>query len=306
MLSLLFLVVLSCTSLVTPSKHLQTQTISQKNIFILAGQSNMAGRGGVINGIWDGIVPPQCQPNPMILRLAAGLQWEEAHEPLHADIDFRTTCGVGPGMAFANDLLTKVPSFGVLGLVPCAVGGTKIDEWSRGTRLYNELLKRAGFALQDGGSIRAILWYQGEADTVTQHDAQVYKQKLESFFFDLRTDLKSPSLSIFQVALASGQGPYVETVREAQLSVSVELQNVVCVDAKGLPLESDELHLSTPAQVRLGEMLADAFLQSIPSPTPSPTQSHVPRRFSYSLSNLLIGTLFTTLLLILTVDRSFS
>ncbi|XP_059637570.1 probable carbohydrate esterase At4g34215 isoform X2 [Cornus florida] len=277
MLSLFLLLLLSCAWFVTPSKiHLQQfQKISHNNnsIFILAGQSNMAGRGGVINGTWDGIVPTQCQPNPRILRLTAGLEWEAAHEPLHADIDVKT-CGVGPGMAFANAVLTKEPRLGKVGLVPCAVGGTKIDEWGRGGRLYNELVKRAGVALVGGGSIRAILWYQGETDTVILQDAEVYKQKLKTFFSDLRSDLKSPSVPIFQVALASGQGPYTEIVREAQLRVSAELQNVKCVDAKGLPLEPDGLHLSMPAQVRLGEMLADAFLQSIPSPM----QSHAPTR----------------------------
>lgn len=40
-----------------------------KNIYILAGQCNMAGRGGVIDGIWDGIIPSECKPNPFILRL---------------------------------------------------------------------------------------------------------------------------------------------------------------------------------------------------------------------------------------------
>ena len=65
------------------------------------------------------------------------------------------------------------------------------------------------------------------------------------------------------MAIASGSGPYIETIREAQLGV--ELLNVRTVDAKGLTLEPDNLHLTTPSQVRLGEMLADAYSQLIPS-----------------------------------------
>ncbi|KAG9135331.1 hypothetical protein Leryth_015224 [Lithospermum erythrorhizon] len=53
------------------------------SIFILAGQSNMSGRGGVINGTWDGVVPSQCSPNPSILSLNAEFRWVEAQEPLH-------------------------------------------------------------------------------------------------------------------------------------------------------------------------------------------------------------------------------
>ncbi|KAA8528495.1 hypothetical protein F0562_035850 [Nyssa sinensis] len=250
----------------------------------------MAGRGGIVNNVWDGIIPPECQPKTLILRLSAGLLWQEAHEPLQADNDFNKTCGVRPGMAFANAVLEKDSSFGVMGLVPCAMGGTGISQWSWGTELYSELVRRAGVALQDGGTIRAILWYQGEKDTVSRTDAQLYKQKLEKFFLDLRTDLQSPLLPIIQVALASGQGPFIETVREAQLGI--DLPNVICVDAKGLPLEPDGLHLSTPAQVRLGEMLVDAFLQTIPSPI---LINKASGRFTYPVSNFLIYLFFASL-----------
>lgn len=50
----------------------------------------------------------------------------------------------------------------------------------------------------------------------------------------------------------------MEKVREAQKGISVP--NVVCVDAKGLPLKEDNLHLTTEAQVQLGHLLADAYL----------------------------------------------
>lgn len=50
----------------------------------------------------------------------------------------------------------------------------------------------------------------------------------------------------------------MEVVREAQKSI--DLPNVVCVDAKGLELKEDNLHLTTAAQVQLGHMLADAYL----------------------------------------------
>ncbi|KAL8257111.1 hypothetical protein R6Q59_029152 [Mikania micrantha] len=232
-----------------------------KSIIILAGQSNMSGRGGVLNNTWDGVVPLQSQPNPSILRLTANLTWVEARDPLHKDIDVQATCGLGPGMSFANRVLQKDPGLGPLGLVPCAIGGpmgTKISQWGRGSLLYRQLLRRARVARRGGGSIRGVLWFQGESDTVNEVDAIMYKKRLLDLFTNLRADLGSHLLPIVHVAITSGQGPYVETVRKAQLGI--KLQKVVCVDAKGLPLLQDKLHLSTPAQVRLGRMLADAFL----------------------------------------------
>ncbi|KAF1882568.1 hypothetical protein Lal_00002746 [Lupinus albus] len=239
---------------------------AKMDIFILAGQSNMAGRGNVKEGKWNGNVPPECKPNPSIQRLSANLQWEEAREPLHADIDVSKTCGIGPGLAFANEIVRIKGGHGygnVVGLVPCAVGGTKIEQWSKGSHLYNELVKRAMNSVNGsdgGGTIRALLWYQGESDTVREEDAVAYKHKMESFIMDIRSDLHLPSLLIIQVALASGEGKFIEKVRHAQLGIT--LCNVKCVDAKGLRLKDDKLHLTTMSEVHLGLRLAHAYLNS--------------------------------------------
>ncbi|XP_052146281.1 probable carbohydrate esterase At4g34215 [Oryza glaberrima] len=230
---------------------------SNKVVFILGGQSNMAGRGGVVGSHWDGMVPPECAPNPSILRLSPQLRWEEAHEPLHNGIDSNRTCGVGPGMSFANALL-RSGQFPVIGLVPCAVGGTRMADWAKGTDLYSDLVRRSRVALETGGRIGAVLWYQGESDTVRWADANEYARRMAMLVRNLRADLAMPHLLLIQVGLASGLGQYTEVVREAQKGI--KLRNVRFVDAKGLPLEDGHLHLSTQAQVQLGHMLAQAYL----------------------------------------------
>ncbi|KAK8544834.1 hypothetical protein V6N13_003394 [Hibiscus sabdariffa] len=272
MLSFILLALLAHASPIKCLNHLQ----HKMNIIILAGQSNMAGRGGVVNNTatgvttWDGVVPPECQPNPSILRLSANLTWVEAREPLHADIDYNKTNGIGPGMPFANAVLGKDPKFGVVGLVPCAIGGTNISQWQKGEFLYEQLVKRARVAVKSG-VYRAMLWFQGESDTVNKQDADLYRGRLERFFQDFRSDLQTPMLPIFQVALASGSGPFIEEVREAQLKLNTRIPKVECVDAKGLPLEPDRLHLTTPAQVKLGQMLAASFLHSLCNNASHPT-----------------------------------
>ncbi|KAJ7967515.1 Carbohydrate esterase [Quillaja saponaria] len=227
------------------------ETLSSRQIFILSGQSNMAGRGGVTRERhWDGVVPSECHPDPFILRLDANLQWEPARDPLHADIDTKKACGVGPGMPFANAVRKRVE--GVLGLVPCAVGGTAIKEWARGEHLYENMVKRARESVKGNGEseIKALLWYQGESDTLTQHDAEAYQVNMERLIHNVREDLNLPSLPIIQVAIVSGDEKYLEKVREAQKGIS--LPNVFCVDAKGLSLKEDNLHLTPEAQVQLG------------------------------------------------------
>ncbi|KAK6939655.1 Sialate O-acetylesterase domain [Dillenia turbinata] len=219
----------------------------------------MSGRGGVDQQKhWDGIVPPECSSNPSILNLDPSLTWVEAQEPLHKGIDGEAT--IGPGMSFANLVLAKKPGLGVLGLVPCAMGGTKISEWARGTFLYNRMVTRAQAAVRGGGMIRAILWFQGESDAITAEDANNYKQRLEQFIQNVRSDLGSPTLPFIQVGIATGLGPYKDAVRTAQFGVN--LPNVKIVDAQGLPIMWDYTHITTQGQVQLGHMLADTYLRN--------------------------------------------
>jgi len=89
---------------------------------------------------------------------------------------------------------------------------------------------------------------------------------MERFIHNVRSDLCLPTLPIIQVAIISGDKAWLEKVRESQLGI--ELANVVCVDAKGLELKEDNLHLTTEAQVKLGNMLADAYLKNFVSPPP--------------------------------------
>ncbi|KAL6533065.1 hypothetical protein OROMI_027177 [Orobanche minor] len=124
------------------------------NVFLLASQSNMVGKGGVVQNVWDGYVPPECDPNPAILRLNKLLSWEEAREPLHRDIDYENV--------LRHDTTEEGPGY-----------------WRRGHCLYNQFLARAEAAVLRGCIIRAMLWYQGESDTATPQNAIMYKILLD-------------------------------------------------------------------------------------------------------------------------------
>ncbi|XP_059310160.1 probable carbohydrate esterase At4g34215 [Lycium ferocissimum] len=250
-----------------PKKDITTNRSTyklNKQIFILAGQSNMAGQGGVCCGHWDGIVPPECQSNPDILKLSVSLRWEIAKEPLNYGVDCARNCGIGPGMAFANAILKKDPNFGVIGLVPCSVSGKGINWWSRGNIPYDRLLEKVRSSLRQGGELRGLLWFHGESDTITKFDATRYKPKLQKFIQDLRTDLNSPLLPLLMVVLHIPdpwfKGKFADIVRQAQ--IEVEIPNAVKVDANGLSLNPDGIHLTTASQIRVGNMLAEAFLCS--------------------------------------------
>lgn len=114
-------------------------------------------------------------------------------------------CGVGPGLVFAASLLRarkyKVkPTGPQIGLVPCAIGGTSIVQWEKGRVLYNHMIQRTKAALEKGGTLKALLWYQGESDAVEKSLADHYEQRLVTFFNHVRTDLNNHNLPIIQVS----------------------------------------------------------------------------------------------------------
>ena len=152
-------------------------------LFLLIGQSNMAGRG----------VPESQdkQTNSHIWVLTKQQTWTLAHDPLH--FDKPSIVGVGPGLSFAKTLLEANPAMHI-GLIPCAVAGSGIDVWEPGayyeptkSHPYDDAIQRARKALENG-QLAGILWHQGESDSEPDK-AAVYEQKLSTFIRRIRADL---------------------------------------------------------------------------------------------------------------------
>ena len=119
-------------------------------LVLLAGQSNMAGRGE--------IEPEDREEIPGLLMINRNFEWVPAVEPVTAD---RSFAGVGPGRTFGKLLLEANPGCTV-GLVPTAVGGTPISAWKRvpsNVPLSSNLDKNHSFRLlyQKSGFIIAKL-----------------------------------------------------------------------------------------------------------------------------------------------------
>ncbi|ETO21227.1 hypothetical protein RFI_15977 [Reticulomyxa filosa] len=108
--------------------------------------------------------PPQTiVNNHEILYFDKNDQWSAAKDPLH--FESPQYCGVGPGLTFASELcqMNFLPANSKLqkqnkrkiGLIPCAVGGTSIDEW----------LPASSREEKDGREIEANDTIKAEAET---------------------------------------------------------------------------------------------------------------------------------------------
>ena len=66
-------------------------------------------------------------------------------EPIHFD---RSVAGVGPAASFAQAWCNANKNEQI-GLIPCAEGGSSIDEWSKESTLFRHAVSEAKFAMEN-------------------------------------------------------------------------------------------------------------------------------------------------------------
>jgi hypothetical protein len=244
----------------------------EPEVWLLMGQSNMSGRGLLAE-----LPPGWNRPDPRILLLGNDGVVRPAVEPLDSAegqidaVSADAAAAVGPGLTFARARLEADPDRRIL-LVPCAKGGTAIAEWTPATdrsTLFGSCVARAREA-RTFGRLAGGIWYQGESDTRTWEAAQGWAARCADMLSAFREAMAQPNLPVIVVSLGdppeigeyAGRYPHWEAVRAAQ--DALRLNHVRVVPARGLPRNSDGLHLSTAGQLALGRRLAEAAETLVP------------------------------------------
>lgn len=223
------------------------------DLFLLVGQSNMAGRGKV--------APQDRVPHPQIFVLDAEDRWANQGEPIHFDKSF---AGVGLGFTFAKEVVGLNPEVRV-GLIPCAVGGTPIRRWKPGQDLFEEAIRRARIAMEHG-ELKGILWHQGESECGSANAARAYGENLAMVAAAFRESLGAPDIPFVVGEL----GPFVhpddpvrsanaELINEGIHSITKRLDQTTVVSAEGLTDRGDQLHFDAPSQKEFGRRYFRAY-----------------------------------------------
>ncbi|MCW0220053.1 MAG: exo-alpha-sialidase [Prosthecobacter sp.] len=225
------------------------------HLYLLIGQSNMAGRG------------PLDTENRIsrsrVLKLAPNNKWAFGVEPLH--FDKPTIAGAGLGMSFAREMADADKEITV-GLIPCAVGGTPLERWEKGGDLYAQALERARLAMKDG-TLKGILWHQGEADSGSEAKSKSYADRLAQMIVDLRADLGTGELPFVAGKLGEylaaegkdGKPSYWPLVNEKIASIPARVPNTAVVESSGLVHKGDHVHFDTPSLREFGHRYAEAM-----------------------------------------------
>ena len=225
----------------------------QFRIVLLVGQSNMAGRGFV--------EAEDKVPIPRVYMLDPSGQWVPAVDPVHYD---KKSAGVGPGRAFAKELVKADPSIAV-GLVPAACGGSSVDHWEPGvyfeqtkSRPYDDAVSRTKRALQDG-VLEAILWRQGESDATPRAVPQ-HAEKLTRLFKRFRDEFDAPEIPILVGELYfDKETEWTKAIRDAQITVVDRVQPSAFVSSEGTTLNPDRVHFDRASQLEQGKRFYEAF-----------------------------------------------
>lgn len=237
------------------------------SMFLLAGQSNMAGRGPLS----ERCASLAATPDERIAVLGADGAWRvPASHPLHWDKPDKV--GVGPGLEFARAVVDFLPEGEQrVGLLPYAFGGSELARWApEGGDLFAAAVASVRRGAEAGGQLVGVLWHQGESDSGSEGDAASYADRLRSVIRELRSQCGLPGVPMVLGELGvhfldmAGDARFRFAVRVNRAIAEVAASagpGIAVASARGLAHRGDRLHFSAEAADTLGRRYAWQWLQ---------------------------------------------
>lgn len=241
-------------------------------VFIFAGQSNMVGSDSKVKDIANfppflGLEQPQSD-----VRFAY-LLGRENKTKSDGWVDLQAVNNiVGPELSFARKVTGSIKA--PIAIIKCAAGGTHLGgDWNPdepiGFRMYPLALNfiRSSLAELDelGVSYRieGFMWHQGENDMSFHPYRKEAAKRLQSIIGQSRKDLDRPTLKWYL-----SQQPPTDDKRVNVLDVTTDIEKIAAADQQlihikvfNLPAQEKKLVINTQGIVRLGEVIANEWLE---------------------------------------------
>ncbi|MGK0272126.1 MAG: hypothetical protein ACI88H_002792 [Cocleimonas sp.] len=232
---------------------------AKERVYILAGQSNMMGKGKTHK------LPAYLKRQPHNVEFYYQGRKRQLAKFSH----------FGPEVSFAHEIARKFPNDKHI-IIKHVATGTSISHWLPGSPLFKGLLRQRGFikvAANVGGlaqsliqetankKVEAIIWMQGEKDARSVSNANQYETNLKRFIMGVRRQLDSPR-SVFIMGQVNPDDPafhMLDTVKKAQVNTQRALPQVKIVSTEGLGKIYDHVHYDTLGQIELGKRFANAY-----------------------------------------------
>jgi len=245
------------------------------HVFLLYGQSNMAG--GIKKHQPGHLLPEDEIPTPHLLQVRSGRPlsvsggWFPAVHPLHVRPGRPNSFGLG--IPFAKEYMRGNPGVTV-GLLPCAWGGKRMDLLKRGSGLYKAAIGRCIFAKQRG-TIKGILWHQGESDAFHEERSKTYEAKLHEMIAGFRQDLNIPDLPFISGEITL-KYPKTNLVQMANRTLPEKVKNTAWVSIDGLTFVDapKNVHFDRESYIKLGQRYCDAYEKVVNTKTKKEKQAN--------------------------------
>jgi hypothetical protein len=223
-------------------------------VFIMAGQSNMAGRGFV--------EPMDTLSNERILSINSDGELVYAKEPFHWYEPNLT--GLDCGMSFAQTLLKDLPQDVSILMLPVAIGGSSMSQWLgdstyRGVPLFTNFKEKVSLG-DFYGEIKGIIWHQGESDANERNIAK-YPEHIKILFNSFRYVIENEQLPILMGEL----GSYSKTnenwqrINNAFHDFTDTEPHTYLINTQDLKHKGDYIHFNSEGQREIGKRFAKAF-----------------------------------------------
>jgi len=222
-------------------------------LYILAGQSNMAGRGTITDEYKN-------VGSEKLLMLNKDGKWVQAKHPLHFD---KPTAAVGPGLAFGLEMSKANPNVKI-GLIPTAVGGSPIESWLPGaldaatnTHPYDDAVERIKLAMKSG-VIKGIIWHQGESNSNRPEQVKAYLEQLKELIGRFRKLAGNGNLPF--VAGELGKYAPFGNINEEIDKLPAAVPFTAVATTENLVHRGDNLHFDSSSADELGRRYAAKML----------------------------------------------
>jgi hypothetical protein len=219
----------------------------------MIGQSNMAGRGRL------GEVPPL--ENDRLFMLRNG-RWQPLREPVNYDRPF---AGVSLAVSFADEYAKHFDC--QAGLIPCADGGTSLEDWSVEGQLFRNAVGQTKLA-QRCSEVKGILWHQGEADSGGEEAARTYMPRFLEILAALRRECGLEGVPVVLGELGSfladdprGHCACFRLVNEALAAIAETIPGIALADSAGLGSNGDYLHFNADSLREFGRRYFKRYLE---------------------------------------------
>jgi len=244
-----------CLVFLISSAFAQEQNNRNLNLYILMGQSNMAGRGLIDDEFKN-------ERHNRVWMFNSANEWVEARHPLH--FDKPKVAGVGPGLAFGIKMAEASPD-AKIGLIPCAVGGTSIERWQPGaydpvtkTHPYDDAAARIKLAMAYG-VIKGVIWHQGEANSKPKN-SKAYLARLAELISRVRELTGNPDLPFIAGELGRFRPAFVNFNKQLD-SIPLIIPHTGLVSSKGLVHKGDSTHFDGQSASKLGGRYAEKMIK---------------------------------------------